>query len=77
MALYRFLFAPALLAVAVVAGSGARSGLARPAAAANVVSQVRPAAAPDPASALERAIAAENAARPAPRAERARPHPVR
>jgi hypothetical protein len=75
MALYRFLFAPALLAVALVAGSGERartpavsSGAPHPVRAALVGAEVSPVAAQH---------AAKPAARPVPRTERARAHPVR
>jgi hypothetical protein len=77
MALYRFLFAPALLAVALVAGSGER---ARPTAAPGVT-----AAPPDRAASADtgvapaaaRAVAVKPPPRPLTRAERARPHPSR
>ena len=74
MALYRFLFAPALLAVALVAGSGERartpaasSGATHPVSSALVGAEASPVA----------AHAAKPAARPVPRTERARAHPVR
>jgi hypothetical protein len=73
MAVYRFLFAPVLLAVAVLAGSGER-GAARPDAA-MVVPEVR-AASSATGPAVERASAAKPAARSVPRAERARVHPA-
>jgi hypothetical protein len=76
MALYRFLFAPALLAVAVLAGPRADS---EPAVRADlprvIASAPRPAVAEAPPSAaapLERAVAAEHVARRAAPAKPAR-----
>ena len=76
MALYRFLFAPALLAVALVAGSGER---ARPTAAPGVTSQPAPSASVDAgvAPAAARAVAVKPSPRPLTRVERARSHPAR
>jgi hypothetical protein len=72
MALYRFLFAPALLIVALVAGSGER---ARPSAAPVPGAQAVRASLADGAAAPTAASAAKPAARPLPRAELARAHP--
>ncbi len=71
MALYRFLFAPVLLAVAVVAGSGERAVVARPEAI--VVPAARPASG---AGSFEKAASAMKPAGRVPRAERARTHPA-
>ena len=75
MAVYRFLFAPALLVVAVLAGSGER---AAPEAGAVVVSQpVRATEKSSAQPALDGGVAAKRPPRAVPRAERARVHPVR
>jgi hypothetical protein len=70
MALYRFLFAPVLLAVAVVAGSGQRAAVARPEAI------VVPAARPVPTSFEKASAAAKPAGQAGPRVERAAAHPA-
>lgn len=75
MALYRFLFAPALLAVAVLAGPrGERDPLIRPDPPRVVATAPRPPAeAPASAAApLERAVAAKHVARRTPPAKPAR-----
>jgi len=76
MALYRFLFAPALLAVAVLAGPpGERDPLVRADPPRVVAPAPRPAVANAPPSApapLERAVAAKHVARRAPPAKPAR-----
>jgi hypothetical protein len=76
MALYRFLFAPALLVVALVAGSGER---ARPSAAQVTAPQAVRAshADADAGNVAARGVAVKPAARPVPHAERARAHPAR
>jgi hypothetical protein len=70
MALYRFLFAPALLVVAVLAGRGEREQVVE-ADPPRVVAPARVAKAPPPGSApLERAVAAKHAAKRAVPAKR-------
>ncbi|WP_242360472.1 hypothetical protein [Anaeromyxobacter sp. SG17] len=72
MALYRFLFAPALLALAVLAGPGREQGPATQAEPPRVVAPERAATAPapQPQGSLSRAVAKHaprNPARPARR----------
>ncbi len=77
MALYRFLFAPALLALAVLAGPGEQEQVDRadpPRVVASAPTS-RPAAAPAPShapAALERAVAAKHAPRRGAPARKAR-----
>lgn len=66
MALYRFLFAPALLAVAVLAGPGGEREQVVEADPPRIVAPARVAAPPAPPAAsapLERAVAAKHAAK--------------
>jgi hypothetical protein len=63
VALYRFLFAPALLVVAVLAGPGEREQVVQPDPP-RVVAPARVAEQPSPATApLERAVAAKHVAK--------------
>ncbi|WP_041448320.1 hypothetical protein [Anaeromyxobacter sp. Fw109-5] len=72
MALYRFLFAPALLAVAVLAGPVHERAQPVQAEAPRVIATEAAAPAARPPAALERAVAAKHAPRRAPNAKPAR-----